>query len=125
MYCVLNVSPVYFRTLLTSAFSRTLGNFDSIEISSVANASSDWLHVIILTLSPRSESNDLALALAKSFTGGQDVITQANAYHGHVKSCLDVSPYKWKHPGEGPDYVHVVKYSTCLILCHVFILCRH
>lgn len=37
-----------------------------------------------------------------------------SAYHGHVISLIDVSPYKFAHPGgEGqPDWVHVV---SCLL----------
>lgn len=34
----------------------------------------------------------------------------SSAYHGHVISLIDISPYKFDHPGgEGkPDWVHVV-----------------
>ncbi|XP_068611697.1 ethanolamine-phosphate phospho-lyase [Brachionichthys hirsutus] len=42
-----------------------------------------------------SEANDLALRLAWTFTGHKDVITLENAYHGHVSSVLDISPYKF------------------------------
>ncbi|XP_020486204.1 ethanolamine-phosphate phospho-lyase isoform X1 [Labrus bergylta] len=42
-----------------------------------------------------SEANDLALRLAKQYTGHKDVITLDNAYHGHVSSLIDISPYKF------------------------------
>ncbi|XP_072315090.1 ethanolamine-phosphate phospho-lyase isoform X2 [Eucyclogobius newberryi] len=42
-----------------------------------------------------SEANDLALRLAWQFTGHKDVITLDNAYHGHVSSLIDISPYKF------------------------------
>lgn len=56
-----------------------------------------------------SEANDLALRLARTHTKKKDVITLDHAYHGHVISLIDISPYKFDHPGgEGkPDWVHV------------------
>lgn len=56
-----------------------------------------------------SEANDLALRLAHTHTGNKDVITLDHAYHGHVTSLIDISPYKFNHPGgEGQqDWVHV------------------
>ncbi|XP_045137487.1 ethanolamine-phosphate phospho-lyase-like isoform X2 [Portunus trituberculatus] len=56
-----------------------------------------------------SEANDLALRLARTHTGHRDVITLDHAYHGHVTSLIDISPYKFNHPGgDGkPDWVHV------------------
>uniref|UniRef100_A0A3Q3WSS6 Ethanolamine-phosphate phospho-lyase n=1 Tax=Mola mola TaxID=94237 RepID=A0A3Q3WSS6_MOLML len=41
-----------------------------------------------------SEANDLALRLAWQYTGHKDIITLENAYHGHVSSLIDISPYK-------------------------------
>lgn len=33
-----------------------------------------------------------------------------SAYHGHVSSAWDISPYKWefKNPQSQPDFVHIV-----------------
>ncbi|TWW63180.1 Ethanolamine-phosphate phospho-lyase [Takifugu flavidus] len=45
-------------------------------------------------LNRSSEANDLALRLARNFTGHDDIITLENAYHGHVSSLIDISPYK-------------------------------
>lgn len=42
-----------------------------------------------------SEANDLALRLAWQYTGHKDIITLENAYHGHVSSLIDISPYKF------------------------------
>lgn len=42
-----------------------------------------------------SEANDLALRLAWEYTGHKDVITLDNAYHGHVSSLINISPYKF------------------------------
>lgn len=56
-----------------------------------------------------SEANDLAIRLARTYTGHKDIITLDHAYHGHVISLIDISPYKFNHPGgEGQrDWVHV------------------
>eukprot|EP00750_Incisomonas_marina_P006065 INCI14305.1.p1 GENE.INCI14305.1~~INCI14305.1.p1 ORF type:complete len:557 (+),score=79.50 INCI14305.1:278-1948(+) len=54
-----------------------------------------------------SEANDLALRLARTHTGGSDVIVVDHAYHGHTMACLDISPYKYKHPGGRGRASHV------------------
>ncbi|CAO1377505.1 unnamed protein product [Diamesa serratosioi] len=56
-----------------------------------------------------SEANDLALRLARNHTKQQDVITLDHAYHGHLTSIIEISPYKFNQPGceKKPDYVHV------------------
>lgn len=58
-----------------------------------------------------SEANDLALRLARHYTKGIDVITLDHAYHGHVTSTMDISPYKLKTNIDGmhpmPTHVHV------------------
>ncbi|HRW46582.1 MAG TPA: aminotransferase class III-fold pyridoxal phosphate-dependent enzyme [Caldilinea sp.] len=46
-----------------------------------------------------SEANDLALRLARTATGRQDVITLDVAYHGHTQALIEVSPYKHDGPG--------------------------
>lgn len=56
-----------------------------------------------------SEANDLAIRLAHAHTGNKDIITLDHAYHGHIISLIDISPYKFNCPGgEGQrDWVHV------------------
>ncbi|XP_050667617.1 alanine--glyoxylate aminotransferase 2-like [Leptidea sinapis] len=56
-----------------------------------------------------SEANDLALRLARVHTKKKHVITLDHAYHGHLTSMIDVSPYKLNLPGgpEKPEWVHV------------------
>ncbi|TNN83941.1 Ethanolamine-phosphate phospho-lyase [Liparis tanakae] len=58
-----------------------------------------------------SEANDLALRLAWQYTGHKDIITLENAYHGHVSSLIDISPYKFHHLSdtEQNQSVHVVQ----------------
>ncbi|XP_004626824.1 ethanolamine-phosphate phospho-lyase isoform X1 [Octodon degus] len=55
-----------------------------------------------------SEANDLALRLARQFRGHQDVITLDHAYHGHLSSLIEVSPYKFrKGKDDKKEFVHV------------------
>ena len=57
-----------------------------------------------------SESNDLALRLARTATGSKETIVLDGAYHGHVSSLIDISPYKHNSRGGSgpPSYVHTV-----------------
>ena len=57
-----------------------------------------------------SESNDLALRIARNHSNSKETIVLEGAYHGHVTSLIEISPYKHDGPGgKGPpDYVHVV-----------------
>jgi len=56
-----------------------------------------------------SEANDLALRMAHQHTGNKDVITLDHAYHGHVISLIDISPYKFNKPGGAgcPEFTSV------------------
>jgi 4-aminobutyrate aminotransferase-like enzyme/Ser/Thr protein kinase RdoA (MazF antagonist) len=57
-----------------------------------------------------SEANELALRLAKAYTGKEDFIILDSAYHGNTGALIDISPYKHDGPGgKGtPEYVHKV-----------------
>jgi 4-aminobutyrate aminotransferase-like enzyme/Ser/Thr protein kinase RdoA (MazF antagonist) len=57
-----------------------------------------------------SEANDLALRLAYAHTRARDVLVLDHAYHGHLVSLIDVSPYKFDGPGGlgRPPTTHVV-----------------
>jgi len=46
-----------------------------------------------------SEANELALRLARTHTGKEDIIVLEHAYHGHTSTLIDISPYKFKGPG--------------------------
>ncbi|WP_343715164.1 aminotransferase class III-fold pyridoxal phosphate-dependent enzyme [Inquilinus sp.] len=56
-----------------------------------------------------SEANDLAIRLARAHTGRHDLLTLDHAYHGHLTSLIEISPYKFAGPGgQGrPSHVHV------------------
>jgi 4-aminobutyrate aminotransferase-like enzyme len=57
-----------------------------------------------------SEANDLALRLAYTHTRARDVLVLDHAYHGHLVSLIDVSPYKFDGRGGlgRPPTTHVV-----------------
>ena len=58
-----------------------------------------------------SECNDLALRIARAVRPeATHVAVMDGAYHGHVSSVIDLSPYKFLGPGGAgrPPYVHVL-----------------
>jgi len=57
-----------------------------------------------------SEANDLALRLARNATGRRDMVVLEGAYHGHLTSLIEISPYKFDGPGGPgkPPHTHVV-----------------
>ncbi len=56
-----------------------------------------------------SEANELALRLARTYTGQRDMIVLEAAYHGNTNTLIDISPYKHNGPGGTgtPDWVHI------------------
>ena len=56
-----------------------------------------------------SEANDLALRLARVYTGQTDTVCLDVAYHGNLSSLIDISPYKHDGPGGrgAPPTTHV------------------
>ncbi|XP_054831919.1 5-phosphohydroxy-L-lysine phospho-lyase isoform X1 [Eublepharis macularius] len=59
-------------------------------------------------LNSGSEANDLALRLARQYTKHEDVIVVDHAYHGHLTSLIDISPYKFRNLDGQKEWVHVV-----------------
>ena len=54
-----------------------------------------------------SEANDLAVTMARLYTGNLDVIAVRNAYHGGSPSSIGMtSHHTWKYPLPGPAAVH-------------------
>ncbi len=55
-----------------------------------------------------SEANDLALRLARNYTGGSEMLVLDGAYHGNLTSLIEISPYKFDGPGGkgAPAFVH-------------------
>ena len=69
----------------------------------------DPLNVVFLVCSG-SEANELALRMARTYTGQKDILTVAGAYHGNTQALIDISPYKYDGPGGSgaPSFVHEV-----------------
>jgi alanine-glyoxylate transaminase/(R)-3-amino-2-methylpropionate-pyruvate transaminase len=54
-----------------------------------------------------SEANDLAITMARLYTGNSDVIALRNAYHGGSPSALGLTSHNtWKYPTGGDGRVH-------------------
>ncbi len=95
--------------------------------ASALNTNTRYLHTNMLDLADRlvatlpdplsvvyfvnsgSEANELALRMARTVTGREDVICLDWAYHGNTAAVIDVSPYKFNRAGgSGPKpYVHI------------------
>ena len=56
-----------------------------------------------------SEANELALRLARTYTGAEDMIVVDGAYHGNTAALIDISPYKHDGPGGAGTPAHVHK----------------
>ncbi len=54
-----------------------------------------------------SEANDLALRLARTFTGHHDAVVVEGAYHGTTICAVELSPYKFDGPGGAGRAAHV------------------
>ncbi len=56
-----------------------------------------------------SEANDLALRLARTYTGQTDTICVDVGYHGNLNSLIEISPYKFDGPGGkgAPPTTHI------------------
>ncbi len=98
------------------------------EQARILNTNTRYLHEHILRLAERlgerlpgalkvcyfvnsgSEANDLALRMARASTGKRDLLVLEGAYHGHLTTLIDVSPYKHGGPGGAgpPDWVHTL-----------------
>ena len=58
-----------------------------------------------------SEANELAVRIARTYTGRRDAIVVDGAYHGNTATLVDLSPYKCEGPGGAGlrDWVHKVE----------------
>ena len=57
-----------------------------------------------------SESNELAIRLARAHSNAREMIVLEHAYHGNTTTLIDLSPYKHLGPGGSgtPAWVHIV-----------------
>lgn len=93
---VLNTNTRYLNDLLATYAERLLATLPApLDVCYFVNSA--------------SEANELALRLARAYTGARDTIVLDAAYHGNTTSLIDISPYKHAGPGGkgAPDWVHV------------------
>ena len=96
------------------------------EQAAILNTNTRYLHENIVRLAERitatmpaplsvcfftnsgSEANDLALRLARTYTGQRDMLVLEGAYHGNLSSLVEISPYKFDSVGGAgaPSWVH-------------------
>jgi 4-aminobutyrate aminotransferase-like enzyme/Ser/Thr protein kinase RdoA (MazF antagonist) len=58
-----------------------------------------------------SEANELAVRIAQTVTGNQDMLVVEGAYHGHTQAMINISPYKFMGKGgkgRPEPWVHMV-----------------
>ena len=93
----------------------------------ILNTNSRYLHEniniltqeILATLPPElsvvhfvnsgSEANELAIRMAKTVTGKEDVIASEVGYHGNTNTCVAISSYKFDGKGGkgAPEHTHI------------------
>jgi len=65
---------------------------------------------VVMFVNSGTEANDLALRLARTYTGRKDILVMEKAYHGNSSAVTEISPNRLV--GEGrpglPDHVHAV-----------------
>jgi 4-aminobutyrate aminotransferase-like enzyme/Ser/Thr protein kinase RdoA (MazF antagonist) len=98
-----------YKQMLTLNTNTRYWNQNAIEYArALANTFPDPLSVVFFVNSG-SEANDLALRLAQAHTKAKGMMALEHAYHGHVTSIIDISPYKFNGRGGAgrPDHVRV------------------
>ena len=57
-----------------------------------------------------SEANELAIRMAKAYTGQKDIIASEVGYHGNTNMCIDISSYKFNGKGGSgtPEHTHII-----------------
>ena len=56
---------------------------------------------VVFWVNSGSEANDLALRLARAHTKRRGLLCVGGAYHGHVSTMVDASPYKFERESGG------------------------
>lgn len=54
---------------------------------------------VVYFVNSGSEANELALRMAKTYTGQKDVVALETGYHGNTGGCIDISSYKFDGKG--------------------------
>ncbi|CAB3409374.1 unnamed protein product [Caenorhabditis bovis] len=116
--CISNVQHVgHCHPKVVDAISKQLAT-STCNVRFVSTALTDCAEQILATLpgldtvlfcNSGSEANDLALRLARDYTKHTDAVVIEHAYHGHVTTTMEMSPYKFDHGSTvaQPEWVHV------------------
>ncbi|PAV67426.1 hypothetical protein WR25_19475 isoform B [Diploscapter pachys] len=116
--CISNVQHVgHCHPKVVAAISKQLAT-STCNVRFVSHKLTDCAEEILKTLpgldtvlfcNSGSEANDLALRLARDYTQHKDAIVVDHAYHGHVTTTMEMSPYKFDHGSSlrQPEWVHV------------------
>ncbi|MCK0179739.1 aminotransferase class III-fold pyridoxal phosphate-dependent enzyme [Flavobacteriaceae bacterium S0862] len=56
-----------------------------------------------------SEANELAIRMAKAYSGEKDIVASEVGYHGNTNMCVDISSYKFDGKGGqgAPEHTHI------------------
>ena len=94
---LLNTNTRYLHPLLVNYAQR------------IADLMPDPLQVVFFVNSG-TEANELAVRLARTYTGRRDAVVVSDGYHGHSSTLINLSPYKHNGPGGHgpPEWVHTV-----------------
>ncbi len=94
---VLNTNTRYLHPRITEFSKELLRTFPApLDVAFIVNS--------------RSEANELAIRLARTYTGQKDMIVVQVGYHGNTNACVEISSYKFDGKGGqgAPDHVQVV-----------------
>ncbi|MCD2424806.1 aminotransferase class III-fold pyridoxal phosphate-dependent enzyme [Niabella pedocola] len=116
--CVNNVSHVgHCHPVVVKAMQRQIATLNT-NTRYLNDAMMDYAKALTAKLPSRlsvcyftnsgSEANDLAIRMARHFTGNKDVIVLDHAYHGTSTLAIEMSPYKFDGKGGGGQqpYIH-------------------
>ncbi|GMR47124.1 hypothetical protein PMAYCL1PPCAC_17319, partial [Pristionchus mayeri] len=116
--CISNVQHVgHCHPTVVSSISNQLAN-STCNVRFVSPVLTECAEQILATLpgmdtvifvNSGSEANDLALRLSRDYTKHFDAIVVDHAYHGHLTTTMQMSPYKFDHGCSipKPEWVHV------------------
>ncbi len=116
--CVNNVSHVgHCHPTVVKAMQRQLATLNT-NTRYLHDALEEYAEAICATLPEElgvcyfvnsgSEANDLAVRMARHYTGHKDIVVLDSAYHGTSTLALEMSPYKFDGKGgfPQPSYIH-------------------
>jgi 4-aminobutyrate aminotransferase-like enzyme/Ser/Thr protein kinase RdoA (MazF antagonist) len=111
-----HVGHAHPRVVRAGAEQMAIVNTNTRYLSDVVNVYAERLAAtfpaplrVCYLLNSASEANELALRLARAYTGRRDMLVLDGGYHGNTTTLIDLSPYKHAGPGGrgAPDWVHV------------------